>query len=115
MVRFKDFFRKCNVFIIDDIQFVRGKEATQEEFFHTFNALLEKNSQIIISSDRAPSNLDRVQERIKSRLSGGLVIDIQPPDLNLRVKILKSKVQEIERNFSEKYDLSDEVSIIGEE
>tara|TARA_Y100000590_G_C15576948_1_gene960818 strand:+ start:38 stop:802 length:765 start_codon:yes stop_codon:yes gene_type:complete len=109
MVKFKEFFRTTNVFIIDDIQFVRGKEATQEEFFHTFNALLEKNSQIIISSDRAPSNLDRVQERIKSRLSGGLVIDIQPPDLNLRVKILKSKVQEIERNFSEKYDLSDEV------
>ena len=91
MVKFKDLFRTANVFIIDDIQFVGGKEAMQEEFFHTFNALIERNSQIIISSDRPPSSLDRIQERIKSRLSGGLVIDIQPPDLNLRVEILKSK------------------------
>ncbi len=109
MVKFKDFFRTANVFIIDDIQFVRGKEAMQEEFFHTFNALLERGSQIIISSDRSPSNLDRIQERIKSRLSGGLVIDIQPPDLSLRVKILKSKFKEIEKNFSEKYNLDDEI------
>ena len=87
MVRFKDFFRTANVFIIDDIQFVGGKEAMQEEFFHTFNSLIEKGSQIIISSDRAPSNLDRIQERIKSRLGGGLVIDIQPPDLDLRKRI----------------------------
>ncbi len=109
MVKFKDFFRKANVFIIDDIQFIGGKEAMQEEFFHTFNALIEKGSQIIISADRSPSNLDRVQERIKSRLSGGLVIDIQPPDLNLRIKILKSKYEEIKKNFSENYELSEEV------
>ena len=109
MVKFKDFFRKANVFIIDDIQFVGGKEAMQEEFFHTFNSLIERGSQIVISSDRHPSNLERIQERIKSRLSGGLVVDIQPPDLNLRKKILKSKFNEIKENFNENYILSDEI------
>jgi chromosomal replication initiator protein len=109
MVKFKDFFRTVNVFIIDDIQFLSGKEAMQEEFFHTFNALIEKGSQIIISSDRSPSNLDRVQERIRSRLSGGLVIDIQPPDVDLKIKILKNKFKEIKLNFREDYDLGDEV------
>ena len=109
MDKFKDFFRKANIFIIDDIQFANGKEAMQEEFFHTFNALMEKGSQIVISADRPPSDLDKVQERIKSRMSGGLVIDIQPPDLNLRIKILKSKFEEIKLNFKENYDLSDEV------
>ncbi len=109
MVKFKDFFRTADVFIIDDIQFAGGKEVMQEEFFHTFNSLIERGSQIVISSDRAPSNLDRIQERIKSRFSGGLVIDIQPPDLNLKIKILKSKYEEIKRNFNESYDLSEEV------
>ncbi len=109
MVKFKDLFRGANIFIIDDIQFLNGKEAMQEEFFHTFNALMEKNSQIVISSDRAPSNLDRIQERIRSRMSGGLVIDIQSPDLDLRIRILKSKFQEIKKNFNESYDLSNEV------
>jgi len=109
MVKFKDFFRRANVFIIDDIQFVAGKEAMQEEFFHTFNALMERGSQIVVASDRSPSNLDRVQGRIKSRLSGGLVIDIQPPDLNLRIKILKSKFEEIKKNFNVNYNLNDEV------
>ena len=109
MVQFKDFFRKANIFIIDDIQFVAGKEAMQEEFFHTFDALIEKGSQIVISSDRPPLNLDRIQERIKSRLSGGLVIDIQPPDLILRIKILRNKFEEIKKNFGENYDLSEEV------
>jgi len=109
MVKFKDFFRKANIFIIDDIQFVGGKEAMQEEFFHTFNALIERGSQIVVASDRSPSNLDRVQGRIKSRLSGGLVIDIQPPDLNLRIKILRSKFEDIKKNFNENYNLNDEV------
>ena len=109
MVKFKDFFRKANVFIIDDIQFVAGKEAMQEEFFHTFNALIDRGSQIVVASDRSPSNLDRVQGRIKSRLSGGLVIDIQPPDLNLRIKILRSKFENIKKNFNENYNLNDEV------
>ena len=109
MVQFKDIFRGPNIFIIDDIQFVNGKEAVQEEFFHTFNALIETDSQIVISSDRSPSNLDKIQEKIKSRMSGGLVIDIQPPDLDLRTKILKSKFEEIKINFKENYDLSDDV------
>ena len=109
MVKFKDFFRGANIFIIDDIQFVNGKEAMQEEFFHTFNALIEKGSQVVISSDRPPSNLDKIQERIRSRMAGGLVIDIQPPDLDLRIKILKSKFEEIKLNFKENYDLSEEV------
>jgi len=109
MVKFKDFFRGSNIFIMDDIQFANGKEAMQEEFFHTFNALIERGSQVVISSDRPPSNLDKMQEKIRSRMSGGLVIDIQPPDLDLRVKILKSKFEEIKVNFKENYDLSDEV------
>ena len=109
MVKFKDLFRGADLFIIDDIQFVNGKEAMQEEFFHTFNALTEKGSQIVISSDRPPSDLDRIQEKTRSRMSGGLVIDIQPPDLNLRIKILKTKFQEIKINFNENYDLSEEV------
>jgi len=109
MVKFKDLFRGANIFIIDDIQFLNGKEAMQEEFFHTFNALIERGSQIVISSDRPPSNLDRIQERIRSRMSGGLVIDIQPPNLDLRIKILKSKFEEIKMNFKENYELNDEV------
>ena len=109
MVKFKDFFRMANVFIIDDIQFVSGKEAMQEEFFHTFDALIEKGSQIVISSNKPPADLDRIQERIKSRMSGGLVIDIQPPDFDLKIKILKSKFQEIKLNFRENYDLEEEV------
>ena len=109
MVKFKDFFRMANVFIIDDIQFVNGKEAMQEEFFHTFNALIEKGSQIVISSNCPPSDLDRIQERIRSRMSGGLVIDIQPPDFALKIKILKSKFEEIKTNFKENYYLNDQV------
>jgi len=109
MVKFKDFFRRAEIFIIDDIQFANGKEAMQEEFFHTFNALIEKGSQIVISSDRPPSDLDRIQERIRSRMSGGLVIDIQPPDLDLRIRILKSKFEEIKKNFNENYHLNDEI------
>ena len=109
MVKFKDFFRMADIFIIDDIQFVSGKEAMQEEFFHTFNALIERGSQIVISSDRPPSDLSKIQERIKSRMSGGLVIDIQPPDLDLKIKILKSKFEEIKINISENFQVSDEV------
>ena len=94
MVNFKDFFRRSSVFIIDDIQFISGKESLQEEFFHTFNSLIDKGSQIIISADRAPMKLDRVQDRIKSRLAGGLVVDIDVPDLELKVKIIKKKIEE---------------------
>ena len=109
MVNFKDFFRKSAVFIIDDIQFISGKESLQEEFFHTFNSLMDKGSQIIISADRAPMKLDKVQERIKSRLAGGLVVDIEAPDLDLKIKIIKKKIEEIESQFKEKINLSDEV------
>ena len=109
MVKFKEYFRNTDILLIDDIQFMNGKEAMQEEFFHTFNALLEKGSRIIISADRSPNKLSRIQERIKSRFSGGLVIDIQPPDADLRIKILKTKFKEIKLNFKEDYILSDEV------
>ncbi len=109
MVNFKDFFRKSSVFIIDDIQFIRGKESLQEEFFHTFNSLMDKGSQIIISADRNPMKLDRIQERIKSRLAGGLVVDIEAPDLELKIEIIKKKIQEIKNQFKENIDLSDEV------
>ena len=109
MVNFKDFFRKSSVFIIDDIQFIRGKESLQEEFFHTFNSLIDKGSQIIISADRSPMKLDRVQERIKSRLSGGLVVDIDAPDLDLKIKIIKKKILEIQNQFNENINLSEEV------
>ena len=86
MVKFKEYFRNTDILLIDDIQFMNGKEAMQEEFFHTFNALLDKGSQIIVSADRAPNKLSRIQERIKSRFSGGLVVDIQKPDYELRKK-----------------------------
>ncbi len=109
MVNFKDFFRKSSVFIIDDIQFIRGKESLQEEFFHTFNSLMDKGSQIIISADRTPMKLDRVQDRIKSRLAGGLVVDIDTPDLELKIKIIKNKIQDIQSQFKENIDLSDDV------
>jgi chromosomal replication initiator protein len=109
IVNFKDFFRKSSVFIIDDIQFIRGKESLQEEFFHTFNSLMDKGSQIIISADRIPVKLDRLQERIKSRLAGGLVVDIDSPDLELKIKIIKKKILEIENQFKENINLNDDV------
>jgi len=109
MVNFKEFFRKSSVFIIDDIQFIRGKESLQEEFFHTFNSLMDKGSQIIISADRSPTKLDRVQERIKSRLAGGLVVDIEAPDLELKTKIIKKKLLEIQQQFKENINISEEV------
>ena len=109
MVNFKDFFRKSSVFIIDDIQFISGKESLQEEFFHTFNSLMDKGSQIIISSDRHPMKLDRVQERIKSRLAGGLVVDIDVPDFELKAEIIKKKIEEIQNQFKENINLNDEV------
>ena len=109
MVNFKDFFRKSSVFIIDDIQFISGKESLQEEFFHTFNSLIDKGSQIIISADRSPMKLDRVQDRIKSRLAGGLVVDIDLPDLELKVKIIKKKIEEIQNQFKENIKLSEDV------
>jgi len=95
MVKFKEYFRNTDVLLIDDIQFMNGKEALQEEFFHTFSALLDKGSQIVLTSDRPPSKLIRIQERIKSRFSGGLVVDIQNPDLTLREEIVNKKLSEL--------------------
>ena len=109
MVKFKDYFRNTDILLIDDIQFMNGKEAMQEEFFHTFNALLDKNSQIIISADRPPNKLSRIQERIKSRFSGGLVVDIQNPDYELRYKIIKSKTEELKMSYSNQVEISEEI------
>ncbi len=95
MIKFKDYFRNTDVLLIDDIQFMNGKEALQEEFFHTFSALLDKGSKIVLTADRPPSKLSRIQERIRSRFSGGLVVDIQNPDLNLRIEIVKNKLSEL--------------------
>ena len=109
MVKFKEYFRNTDILIIDDIQFMNGKEAMQEEFFHTFNALLDKGSQIIISADRAPNKLSRIQDRIKSRFSGGLVVDIQKPDYELRSKIVKQKTEELNIFYSNQINISDEI------
>ena len=109
MVKFKDYFRNTDVLLIDDIQFMNGKEAMQEEFFHTFNALLDKGSQIILSADRPPNKLSRIQERIKSRFSGGLVVDIQNSDYELRYKIVKKKIEELKIIHSNQIEVSEEV------
>ena len=109
MVKFKEYFRNSDALLIDDIQFMNGKEAMQEEFFHTFNALLDKGSQIIVSADRPPNKLTRMQERIKSRFSGGLVIDIQQSDYELRYKIVKLKTDELRKYYSNQLNISEEI------
>ena len=88
---FKQQFREVDVLMIDDIQFIAGKDSTQEEFFHTFNALIDHNRQVIISADRSPTDLEGIEERIRSRLGWGLVADIHPTDYELRLGILQSK------------------------
>ncbi len=109
MVKFKEYFRNTDILLIDDIQFMNGKEAMQEEFFHTFNALLDKGSQIIVSADRAPNKLLRIQERIKSRFSGGLVVDIQKPDYELRKKIVEKKKEDLNNLYSDQVKISNEI------
>ena len=109
MVKFKEYFRNTDVLLIDDIQFMNGKEAMQEEFFHTFNALLDKGSKIIVSADRAPNKLSRIQERIKSRFSGGLVVDIQKPDLELRKKIVEKKIDELNTLYPDQIKISKDI------
>lgn len=96
-------YRDCDVLIIDDIQFIGGKEKTEEEFFNTFNALYEGNKQIIISSDRPPQSLPTLEERLRSRFEGGLIVDIGYPEYEMRLAIIKSKLQE------KNHKLSDEV------
>lgn len=90
---FKEYFRSVDVLMIDDVQFISGKDSTQEEFFHTFNALVDQHKQLVISADRSPSDLDGVEERIRSRLGWGLVADIHATTYELRLSILQSKVE----------------------
>ena len=109
MVKFKDNFRNTDVLIIDDIQFMNGKEAMQEEFFHTFNSLIDKGSKVILSADRPPNKLLKIQERIKSRFAGGLVVDIQNPEYDLRLRILRKKVDELNLLYKENLNITDDL------
>ena len=106
--KFKSIYKKINVLIIDDIQFLAGKEKTQEEFFHIFNALYEKNNQIVLSSDRPPKAISALEERLKSRFEGGMIADIGFPDIETRIAILKVKAQE--RNIDLSPDVYDYIA-----
>ena len=93
MMDFKQLFRSVDVLMVDDVQFIGGKDSTQEEFFHTFNALVDQNKQIIISADRAPGEIKQLEDRIASRLQCGLVVDLHPTTYELRLGILQSKIE----------------------
>ncbi len=94
-IAFKDEFRSVDVLMIDDIHFIGGKEASQEEFFHTFNALVDQNHQVVVSADKSPSDLEGLEERLRSRLGWGLVADIHPTNYELRLSILQAKAESI--------------------
>ena len=112
MNEFKSKYRKADVLLIDDIQFIEGKESTQEEFFYTFNTLYDSNRQIIISSDRAPNKLVNLDDRLKSRFQWNLIADIQPPDYETRVAILMKKAENM--NIDVDDDLYDVICLIAE-
>ena len=112
MNEFKSKYRKADVLLIDDIQFIEGKESTQEEFFYTFNTLYDSNRQIIISSDRAPNKLVNLDDRLKSRFQWNLIADIQPPDYETRVAILMKKAENM--NIEVDDDLYDVICMIAE-
>ena len=99
MMDFKLQFRNADVLIVDDVQFIAGKDSTQEEFFHTFNALVDQGKQIIISADRAPGEIKQLEERIASRLQSGLVVDLHPTDYELRLGILQAKVEHYRKDY----------------
>ncbi|KRS16866.1 chromosomal replication initiator protein DnaA [Roseovarius indicus] len=99
MMDFKEMFRSVDVLMVDDVQFIAGKDSTQEEFFHTFNALVDQNKQIVISADRAPGEIENLEDRIKSRLQCGLVVDLHPTDYELRLGILQSKVDRFRNDY----------------
>ena len=101
MMDFKQLFRSVDVLMVDDVQFIGGKDSTQEDFFHTFNALVDAQKQIIISADRAPGEIKDLEERIKSRLQCGLVVDLHPTDYELRLGILQSKVDVYSAQYPE--------------
>ena len=94
-VSFKEQFRAVDVLMIDDVQFIAGKDATQEEFFHTFNALVDQGRQIVLSADKSPSNLEEIGDRLRSRLSSGLVADLHPTTFELRLGILDAKADSL--------------------
>ncbi len=98
---FKELFRSVDLLMVDDVQFIAGKDSTQDEFFHTFNALVDQNKQIVISADRAPGEIDGLEERIKSRLQWGLVVDLHPTDYELRLGILQTKAEMQAKHYPE--------------
>ena len=104
-ISFKEMFRSVDVLMVDDVQFIAGKSSTQEEFFHTFNALIDQNKQVIISGDRAPVDMEQLEDRIKSRLQWGLVVDVHPTDYELRLGILQSK-QESQARYNSTVEVS---------
>jgi len=101
-VAFKEQFRSVDVLMIDDVQFISGKDSTQEEFFHTFNALVDQNRQVVISADKSPSDLEGLEERLRSRLGWGLVADIHPTTYELRLGILQSKAEQLRAQIPQK-------------